>query len=326
MTGPDTQNAGAPAISVIICAYTEQRWDELDKALASVRAQTLPTAQIVLVIDHAPELQARAETRWPDVRVVANRERQGLSGARNTGVEECTGDIVAFLDDDAVAAPDWLERLAQAYADPRVVGAGGDVRPRWAEGRPRWFPAEFDWVVGCSHSGMPQRVEPVRNLIGANMSFRREALVAAGSFSHELGRVGTIPAGCEETELCIRLASIRPDGIVMYDPAAVVDHLVPAFRATPRYFLSRCAAEGRSKAILAGMVGSDAGLAAERTYVRRTLPLGFVRGLRDLTRRDAAGPARSAMLAAGLLTTGLGYLRGRRVLARITSGDASSAA
>src|SRR4029077_6201031 len=125
------------------------------------------------VIDHAPDLLDEARALWPDLKVVANRERKGLSGARNSGVAEASGEVVAFLDDDAIAAPEWLARLAAAYADPKVVGAGGTVRPRWVEGKPGWFPPEFDWVVGCTHSGMPQTLEPVRNLVGANMSFRR---------------------------------------------------------------------------------------------------------------------------------------------------------
>jgi len=299
-------------MSVVICAYTTDRWEALGEAIASVRRQSHPASEIVLVVDHAPALEDASRAAWPDVQVVANREIQGLSGARNTGLAETTSAIVAFLDDDAVAEPDWLERLAATYLDERVIGAGGCVRPRWLEGRPRWFPAEFDWVVGCSHSGMPDSVERVRNLIGANMSFRRDVLLGAGGFRHELGRVGTIPAGCEETELCIRLGKSRPEGLIVYDPGAAVDHLVPATRGGMSYFLSRCAAEGRSKAILASLVGSDAGLAAERSYVRRTLPLGLMRGLGETVRGRPAGAARSAMLAVGLLTTARGYLGARR--------------
>ena len=97
----------------------------------SLLAQTLAPHEIVLVIDHAPELLDEARALWPDLKVVANRERKGLSGARNSGVAEASGEVVAFLDDDAIAAPDWLACLAAAYADPNVLGAGGAVRPRW---------------------------------------------------------------------------------------------------------------------------------------------------------------------------------------------------
>lgn len=297
---------------MLICAYTLDRLDVLSQAIESVRAQSLAAHEIVLVIDHSPELLAEAQRRWPDLLLLENQEEQGLSGARNSGVAACSGEVVAFLDDDALAAPDWLERLAEAYRDPNVLGAGGTVRPAWAEGKPAWFPPEFDWVVGCTHSGMPRRRQAVRNLVGANMSFRREALNEVGAFRHELGRVGTIPAGCEETDLCIRVGKRWPWAQIIYDPAAAVDHHVPAGRGTREYFTSRCRGEGRSKAVLAGLVGSESGLEAERTYTSRTLPLGVLRGIGDAARGDASGLSRAAMIVTGLFTTTAGYLSGGR--------------
>jgi glycosyltransferase involved in cell wall biosynthesis/GT2 family glycosyltransferase len=300
-----------PTISVVICAYTDERLELLAAGIESLRTQTVAPHELVLVIDHAPELEVIARERWPQTLVVANREQQGLSGARNTGVAECSGEVVAFLDDDAAAAPNWIERLGAAYADPNVLGAGGAVRPNWATERPGWFPPEFDWVVGCTHSGMPRQRQAVRNLVGANMSFRRGALLEAGGFRHELGRIGKIPAGAEETDLAIRVGQSNPDGEIVYDPEAAVDHFVPAERANFRYFTSRCRGEGRSKAILAALVGSDDGLAEERTYTRRTLPLGFLRGIGDAFRGDLDGLARAATLIVGLATTTRGYLGGR---------------
>jgi glycosyltransferase involved in cell wall biosynthesis len=304
---------------VLICAYTLDRLELLAQAIESVRGQGTPAHEIVLAIDHSPELLAACERRWPDLKLVENTEEQGLSGARNSGVAACSGEAVAFLDDDAVAAPDWLTRLSEAYRDPSVLGVGGAVRPIWAEGKPAWFPPEFDWVVGCTHSGMPSQPEAVRNLVGANMSLRREALEEVGGFRHELGRIGTIPAGCEETDLCIRVGQRWPEGRILYDPAAAVDHLVPPARAGLRYFLSRCRGEGRSKAVLAGLVGTQSGLEAERAYTSRTLPRGVLRGLRDAARGDGGGLGRAATIVAGLLTTAAGYLGAsgeRRKLAR----------
>jgi glycosyltransferase involved in cell wall biosynthesis/GT2 family glycosyltransferase len=304
-----------PTISVVVCAFTSERLDVLSEAIESLRAQTLPPREIVLVIDHAPELLEEARRRWPDLKIVANREQQGLSGARNTGVAEASGDVVAFLDDDAIAQPDWLRHLADAYEDPNVLGAGGAVRPRWVEGKPGWFPPEFDWVVGCTHSGMPRERSPVRNLVGANMSFRREPLREVGGFSHELGRVGTLPVGCEETDLSIRIGQRWPRAEILYDPAAVVDHVVPAARGRLSYFIDRCRAEGRSKAVLTRLVGSQDGLSSERSYVRRTLPLGFLRDLGDALRGELAGLSRAAMILVGLAATTLDYLRVRSGIA-----------
>jgi glycosyltransferase involved in cell wall biosynthesis/GT2 family glycosyltransferase len=308
---PAERAATPPAISVVVCAYTFDRLAVMGEAIDSVRAQTLPPHEIVLVIDHAPELLEEARRRWPDLEIVANRERQGLSGARNTGVAAASGEVVAFLDDDAVAAPDWLQRLADAYAAPGVLGAGGAVHPRWVEGKPGWFPPEFDWVVGCTHTGMPRQAGPVRNLVGANMSFRRASLLEVGGFSHELGRVGSLPVGCEETDLSIRVHQRWPEAEIRYDPAAEVEHVVPGSRAELRYFFDRCRAEGRSKAVLTKMVGSEDGLSSERSYVRQTLPVGVLRGLRDALRGDAGGFKRAAMIFLGLAATTTDYLKVR---------------
>ena len=305
---------GSPTFAVVICAFTAERLVALAESIRSLEAQSRPAAEIVLVIDHAPALLEECRRRWPGIRVVPNRETPGLSGARNTGVAETTADLIAFIDDDAVAAPDWLERLADVYADPAVAAAGGEVRPLWLEGRPAWFPPEFDWVVGCTHSGMPKERQAVRNLVGANMSFRRSALAAAGGFRRELGRVGTKPVGCEETDLCIRVRGGREEALVVYEPAAVVEHLVPPARATLRYFAARCAAEGRSKAVLALLAGHGAGLESERAYTRRTLPAGFLRGLRDAMRGDPSGLARAGTLMAGLMITSAGFAASRGVL------------
>ncbi len=325
---PLSEVTAPPPISVVICAYTDERLELLAAGIESLHSQTVPPHEVVLVIDHSPELEAVCRERWPDALVVANREQQGLSGARNTGVAECSGEVVAFLDDDAAAAPNWIERLGAAYADPNVLGAGGSVRPNWSSERPSWFPPEFDWVVGCTHSGMPRRRQAVRNLVGANMSFRRQALLEAGGFRHELGRIGKIPAGAEETDLSIRVGQNNPGGEIVYDPEAAVDHFVPAERASFAYFTSRCRGEGRSKAILAGLVGSDEGLSEERTYTSRTLPLGFLRGIGDAFRGDLGGLARAAMLVVGLATTTGGYLGGQgeaKRLARRRELAASSA-
>nr|WP_272923822.1 glycosyltransferase family 2 protein [Streptomyces sp. SID3343] len=295
-------------MTVIVCAYTMDRWDDLTAAVASIRAQDEPPAETILVADHCHELAARATRAFPDVRVLRNRGRRGLSGARNTGVEGARGDIVAFLDDDARAEPDWTMRLLDGYTDPHVLGVGGRIRPAWDTARPAWFPTEFDWVVGCTYRGMPEHAAPVRNLIGANMSFRRRVLIEAGGFRTDLGRVGTRPLGCEETELCIRAAARHRGGTLGYEPLAVVHHRVPVARTTWRYFRARCWAEGLSKAAVSRHTGARRALAAERSYLSSTIPRALVRPfVSDARAPKATVPA----LVLGVLTTALGYATGR---------------
>jgi glycosyltransferase involved in cell wall biosynthesis/GT2 family glycosyltransferase len=298
---------GPPSIAVLICAYTSERLPSMTQAVAALEAGTVAPAEIVFAIDHSPGLLAEARELWPHHHIVENENKQGLSGARNSGVAAAQAEVIAFLDDDAIPAPDWIERLGDAYEDDTVLGVGGAVRPRWLEGEPRWFPPEFDWVVGCTHSGMPSERRDVRNVIGANMSFRRAELVEVGGFREEFGRVGKDTAGAEETDLCIRVGQRWPGARIVYEPAATVEHWVPGARSNTRYFFQRCRGEGRSKRVLSRMVGSEDGLSEERDYVRRTLPLGVLRGLGRGLRGDLSGPERAAMIVAGLAATSWGY-------------------
>jgi glycosyltransferase involved in cell wall biosynthesis len=150
-------------ISVIICAHTEERWQDLVDAIDSVARQTVTPHQIVAAIDHNPALLERVCSRFPDITVVENVQEPGLNGTRNSGVAAATGDVIAFLDDDAIAHPDWLEKLLAAYTSENIAGVGGKINPLWLSERPRWFPDEFNWVVGCSYRGLPETTAPVRN-------------------------------------------------------------------------------------------------------------------------------------------------------------------
>ncbi|MEU6385425.1 glycosyltransferase family 2 protein [Streptomyces bauhiniae] len=306
----------APAVSVVICVYTEDRWEDILAAVASVRAQSRPALETLLVVDHNTALLDRLAAEYKEadgpVRVLANAGPRGLSAGRNTGVAASKGEVIAFLDDDAVAERDWLRRFAEGYADPRVLAVGGRTDPVWASGRrPDWFPEEFDWVVGCTYRGLPPGRVRVRNVLGGNASFRRTAFEVAGGFATGIGRDGDRrPLGCEETELCIRISRARPDAVLLIDDRAVIHHRVPEVRERFAYFRTRTYAEGLSKALVARSVGAAKGLESERRYTTRVLPAGIARGLRDAVLARPGGAGRAGAIVAGVLGAAGGYLVG----------------
>ncbi|WP_405838508.1 glycosyltransferase family 2 protein [Streptomyces sp. NBC_01518] len=305
-------------ISVVICVYTEDRWEDILAAVSSVRAQSRPALETLLVVDHNPALLDRLTREYKDVeetgevRVLANAGPRGLSAGRNTGIAASRGEVVAFLDDDAVAEREWLRYFAEAYTDPKVMAVGGRTMPIWASGhRPAWFPEEFDWVVGCTYKGLPPGRVRVRNVLGGNASFRRTAFDAAGGFATGIGRDGDKrPLGGEETELCIRLTRARPDAVLLIDDRAVIHHRVPPVREHFGYFRTRTYAEGLSKALVARSVGADKGLESERRYTTRVLPAGVVRGLRDAVFARPGGAGRAGAIVAGVFGAAGGYVVG----------------
>ncbi|KQX89918.1 glycosyltransferase family 2 protein [Streptomyces clavifer] len=307
--------------SVVVCVYTEDRWDDILAAVGSVRAQTRPAAEILLVVDHNPALLARLDEEFTSsggygdpgtVRVLANAGPRGLSAGRNTGIAAARGEIVAFLDDDAVAERDWLRHFDGNYGDPDVMAVGGRTLPSWASGiRPVWFPEEFDWVVGCTYRGLPPGRVRVRNVLGGNASFRRAAFDASGGFAIGIGRDGgRRPLGGEEAELCIRLARALPRAVLLTDDRAVIHHKVPAVRERFGYFRTRTYAEGLSKALVSRSAGVGKGLESERRYTTRVLPAGVLRGLRDALRCRPGGAGRAGAILTGVLAAAAGYAVG----------------
>lgn len=315
--GPEmTVGDAGLAVSVVICAYSEQRWELTRAAVNSVLGQSPRPLQVLLVVDHNADLAARARRELPELTVLESDGAPGLSGARNAGLRAAAQPVTVFLDDDAEARPGWLASLVEPYHRADVVATGGSVHPWWPGLRPRWLPPAFDWVVGCSYVGLPDSVCVVRNPIGANMSLRTRLALESGGFDATVGRVGTRPTGCEETELAIRLTAGSPGSVVLYVPAAGVDHHVGQERLSVSYFLRRCWHEGISKATVVRLVGSTAGLASERRHAAAVIPAALLRDLRSLATGDPSALLRITAALGGLAMATAGYLTGRVIALR----------
>jgi hypothetical protein len=314
MNGYPVDQTCLPTVSVVIAAFSMNRWGDLREAVTSVRAQTIQVLETVVVIDHNPGLLAQARSGLAGVIVIPNAGSTGASGARNTGVAASHGEVLAFLDDDAVACPTWLAALLRHFASPEVVGVGGRLDPLWKASRPRWFPPEFDWTVGASYRGMPNSAEPVRNVWSGNMAIRRQVFDEIGGFRNGFGKVGK-RSRPEDTDLCLRAAAAQKGGTWIYEPAGIAGHRVPAERATLRFFLSRCFHEGQGKAALTALNGMAASTSAERLYTTYVLPAALARGLRQVSRGQGSGGLRNFAIAAGFTVTAVGFLAGHAAAA-----------
>ncbi len=286
MSGP------AATVAVVVCTASHERLALLRKCVDSLLTGTRRPQEIIVVVDQNPQLKTELATSLPATVRVLETERQGNSEGRNVGIRSATTEVVAFVDDDAVVEPAWLERLMSVFdGDPAVLGAGGRVVPCWDRGG-SWMPDELLWTVGCTYAGHRQDAGPIRNPIGCNMAFRREALLAVGSFASEFGKRGNALVICDETELCLRLAAHFGDGRIRYAPEARVIHHIPTARISPRALAHRALSEGFSKARLRRLY-PDGALANETGYARglllRAMPLLLGRALRHRDMRPPQG-------------------------------------
>lgn len=307
-----------PATSVVVSTYDDKRWADLVACLESLQGQSAEPLETIVVVDHNPALLERVRKEFPLVKALANARARGLAGARNTGAATAQGEVIAFIDDDARAEPDWLERLGACFDGNGVVGAGGALIPRWEDGEASWIPREFYWVFGCSYTGLPEHLGPVRNPIGANMAVRASILEDVEGFREGSGEeaprelrargvvraAGNLP---DDTDFAIRVKQRHPDAVWLHQPEARVLHTVTSERSSLGYFLRRCYEEGVGKANLSRYVGSRDGLSSERQHLSAILPRGIARELGRGLKGKPSGAARAGAIVLGLFAGAVGF-------------------
>lgn len=293
-------------VAVVVCTHTFERRRLLEGLIDSLVAGTVAPREVVVVVDRNPELAAALGAHpWPRPVTVIESAGAGLAAARNTGWRAVTAPLVAFIDDDAVASPTWLEELAEAARSSDAGVIGGRIDPVWEGGEPSWYSPMLGWVVGCSYEGQPTEPAKVRNVIGCNMLVRRDLLVRLGGFETTLGRSGTGLAGAEETELCIRAGMLGVD--VLLIPGARVVQVLPAARATLRHAIRRGWAEGRSKRMLVRLHGGVLG--TESDYAGALLRQSATRLARGVLTLRPVEILRAVALVAVLGATTLAYFQ-----------------
>lgn len=297
-----------PTVGVLVCTHQAERLGQLTAAVASVRSQTRPPDELLVVVDGDEALAdvvrgglERAGHR--DLEVLCLGTNQGVSVARTRGAEALSTDLVVFLDDDAVAEPGWVDRLLVPLADPVVLGSSGRSIADFLGPRPGWLADEFLWVVGCSYRGMPTEPARVRNFFGGCAMVRRSVFLDVGGFDPAVGHHGDAVGGGEEADFCLR-ATAATGGAFAFEPAAVIHHRVPVARLTWGYFLTRCYGEGKMKARMARR--QEAGALGPETAFARRAPLAILTALRR------GRPARAAGILLGCVAVACGLVRGAR--------------
>jgi glucosyl-dolichyl phosphate glucuronosyltransferase len=295
-------------VTVVIPAYSLERWELTCQAISSVLAQTVLPGELLLCIDHNDILFERFQDyvgqlsgSVPVVHVLESKYEGHQAASRTTGVECAKGDILVFLDDDASADPTWLEIMLRGLNQPGVIAVGGAPLPVYSKERPIWFPYEFDWIFGCAYAGLPTTAEPVLHLIGTTLAARREDLRAIDGFQFDV---------FEDLVMCHRLLQLSPTSTLLYEPAAVVRHYVHENRLTWAYFWRRVFWVNRTKVSVMRTLGDGANLKAEKRFVGQALFRGTSRGVIEFLRGDSGGLLRAGTSVIGISIAGIGYLVG----------------
>lgn len=236
-----------PRLTICICTYN--RYNLIDDAIRSILKQNADENQYkVLVIDNSPDHVHAAEfgANYSSYPIVDYRieYKVGLSNARNVGINQCGTELIAFLDDDAVASLDWVNNLLLAFDTfgPSVAVVGGCVEPLWEIPRPTWLAdGLLGYVTVVDWGGEMRYAKPNEWFAGANIAFRTSVAMAMGGFNENLGRMGEANSllSNEESELTNRI--LKTGHSAVYAPKASVKHWVGKNRLNQSWFRKRVA-------------------------------------------------------------------------------------
>lgn len=287
-------------------------YEHFEDCLQSIRNQTYDDIEIITVVDGNKSLYEQIEAEHGEVtnlKLHCNDENVGLSVSRNNALEYVTGDVVALIDDDAVADEHWVEELVSVYENRDAIAAGGKMTPIWIAGKPDFLPAEFYWLVGVTHRGFAEAGEEVRNTFGSNISFRTEVLKELGGFASEVGRQGEKNLQAHETEFCARMREEYGRGVI-YNPDAKVGHKVFEWRIDKRWLFERAFWQGYSKRAMETLVSEKS--SAEESDFLKQLVFEFIPSRVKSLVTGPSVPKATQLLALFILTgtVGIGYLYG----------------
>lgn len=297
-------------VSVVICTHDTDRFPHLVEAVQSIQQQSHDAVEAVVVCDGNDELYEQIVERFgdePDVKTLCNETNRGVSYSRTRGAKRADGDVVCFMDDDAVARPDWVERLVAVYEESDALAVGGRMAGRWLGRQPWFLPAEFYWLIGVTYEGFADAGEEVRNTYESNISFRRDVFLELGGFDTAFGPTATSYSHSEGAEIGVRLQRAYGRGVV-YEPAAVVEHKIFPYRLELAFLFEKALQQGESKYQLGQQ--SSAEIGSEAGFLRALCVEHLPRRVSALLR--APSGAKVAQLAMLFVLTGLvgvGYIR-----------------
>jgi GT2 family glycosyltransferase len=306
-----------PLLSIVITSYSMERLRDLAELLDSIRSQAYQKIEVVYVVEGSKKLlnwlsMYVNKRRIPNVKLLFNDGKLGLAQARNLGIKNAEGEIIAFIDDDVLLPENWAEEMVKTYKlDKSIIGVTGPAEPLWEDGIIEWLPEELYWIISCSNWLGLNKISEVRSAQGMNMSFRREAFIFAGFFSDKTGFSKEVILRrsylAEDLEFSIRL-KFRIGLPIIYNPKVKVWHKIRQNKLSWKYIIERSIWIGRTRKDLKNLFeGKKEEFNVEFSVLRRIITKVPAKVLRRIVKKPKDGIKMFIVTMISLISTVLGY-------------------
>jgi GT2 family glycosyltransferase len=299
-------------VSIVISIYSEKRFNDLVELLDRINSQSYQKREAIVIVDENEQLYFRimshtAEKNYTDVHVVFNPLNKGLSYSRNLGIKNAHGEYIAFIDDDALPEPTWVESVVKSFAHD-VGAVAGHIVPGWENMSMAWFPKELYWMISCSYNMTPDRNGEVERGFGVNMAFRKDLFRKLGGFNEKLGINGKKWLGGEDSDMFLKVRESKWKVIYAHD--AQVIHKISGDRIILKKIVKRAFDGGISLAVLKRYRQYVVKNSLESSYLKKILlefypsaVLQFLTSCKNLLKQIS-------MVSIAVAFVGIGYIYG----------------
>jgi glycosyltransferase involved in cell wall biosynthesis len=303
-----------PLLSLVITSYTTERLNDIYELISSIKIQTYKNMETIFVVERSNELQDKinafiADNSVTTLAVVFSNEKLGLSAARNLGIKNAKGDIIAFVDDDVVLFPDWAKEMVKAFDKDSIIGVTGSAFPLWENDSLKWLPEEFYWLISCTAWTGWKEPRVVRGAFGSNMAFKREAFSDNCQFSLNAGfsdEHHDKPIS-EDIEFSLRLRKKTKKNII-FSPYPCVWHRVISRRLSFKFIVQRAHHVGCTRRIIRKYYTEEFGSFEQENQVMK----GIIRTIFGIPKTTFTKPSiawkKFFLIAEVLLSSAIGYI------------------
>lgn len=301
-------------ISIIVSTFSTERINDVENLLKSIKYQSYIYIEILIIVDENKELYYKIEKLISDIekdiRIIFNPKNEGLAFSRNIGIKNSTGDIIAFVDDDAILYPDWAEEIVKTFDKNNIGAVAGDIIPLWEYNFMSWFPKELFWMISCSYSMTPDYKCEVERGFGTNMAFKKDIFFEVGMFDTEFGINGTRWIGGEDT---IMFLKVKCNGNkVFFNPEAKIFHKIYFYRIKLLNIIKRAFNGGYSVAKMNNLMKYNLSNSIEDKYLRMLIFRFYPKGFKKLITKESAESIKQMLtVTIVILSQSIGYLIGK---------------